>query len=416
MRVAPAAGAVPGDALPAPGGWPEFELLRGVRVLDLTSSIAGPYATLLLADLGAEVLKVEPPEDGDDCRSWGPPFLNGESLWYLSVNRNKSSLTLDLRSEDGRAVLRRLVPAADVLIVNMRQHVQERIGVSYGQAVALRPDLVHCSITGFGLTGTRADRACYDLIAEGLSGVMDLTGEADSPPQKIGTPAADLLAGMDAALAVVAALFQRRRDGRGHQIDVSLTESMTRFLAPRIVPFLGSGEVPHRTGARDSVIAVYQRFDTADEPITLALGNDRIFVRFCAAIDRSEWAEDPRYATNAERRAHRTELVESIQAVLSTQGRHTWLEQFDAHRIPAGPINTVADVVADPSLVERGLFFSLGGDHPIPQVGTGWHLDGFPNGRTQAPPALGADSDVALRTWAGLGEDDVTELRRRGVV
>jgi crotonobetainyl-CoA:carnitine CoA-transferase CaiB-like acyl-CoA transferase len=412
-------GSVPADALPAAGDWPEFGLLEGVRVLDLTNSIAGPYATLLLADLGAEVVKVESPRGGDDVRHWGPPFLDGESLWYLSANRNKASLTLDLRAPEGTAVLRRLLPAADVVVLNMRPAVQARLGVAYDQVVALRPDVVHCSITGFGLTGRRADMACYDLIAEGYSGVMDLTGEPESPPQKVGTPAADLLAGMDAALAVVAALLDRERTGRGHRIDVSLTESMTCFLAPRILSYLGSGEVPRRTGGRDSVIAVYQRFETSDHPITLGLGNDRIFARFCAAIERSAWVDDRRHATNATRRQHREELVEAIQEVLLTRGRAEWLALFERYEVPAGPINTVSEVTADGALIERGLFYAIPtgeGEHGVPQVGTGWHLNGAPNGRIRRPPALGADTSSVLASWAWAEAAEVDALRERGVI
>jgi crotonobetainyl-CoA:carnitine CoA-transferase CaiB-like acyl-CoA transferase len=412
-------GSLPADALPAPGAWPEFGLLDGVRVLDLTNSIAGPYATLLLADLGAEVVKVEPPDGGDDTRAWGPPFLDGASLWYLSANRNKGSLTLDLRSQEGAALLQRLLPAADVVVLNMRPAVQERLGMAYAQIAVLRPDVVHCSITGFGLTGRRADMACYDLIAEGYSGVMDLTGEPETPPQKVGTPAADLLAGMDAALAVVAALLDRERTGRGHQIDVSLTESMTRFLAPRILPYLGSGVVPRRTGGRDSVIAVYQRFETDDDPITLGLGNDRIFARFCAAVERPAWVDDPRNASNVTRRRHREELVEAIQEVLLTRGRGEWLARFEQHDVPAGPINTVADVTADDALLERGLFYAIqtgDGEHDVPQVGTGWHLDGAPNGHIRRPPALGADTIEILASWAGVEAAEIEALRERGVV
>jgi crotonobetainyl-CoA:carnitine CoA-transferase CaiB-like acyl-CoA transferase len=409
---------LPGDRLPSPGDWPEFELLAGVRVLDLTSSIAGPYSTLLLGDLGADVVKIEQPGTGDDTRHWGPPFLEGESLWYLSSNRNKSSVTLDLRSPSGAEVLQRLICVADALIVNLRPGAQERLGVAYPQVAATRPDIIHCSITGFGLTGERADLACYDLIAEGFSGIMDLTGEADGPPQKVGTPAADLLAGMDAALAVVAALLDRARTGRGHQIDVSLTESITRFLAPRLVSYLGSGELPHRTGGRDSVIAIYQRFETSDGSLTLGLGNDRIFARFCAAIGKPQWAEDPRNLGNQRRRERRADLVAQIQSVISTRTGAEWLSLFKEHGIPAGPINTLADVAVDQSLIDRGVLYAIveEGTAPIPQVGTAWHLDGAPNGRARRPPALGADTADALERWLKMNADEIDQLRADGVV
>ncbi len=410
--------ALPAAGLPGLDQGARFGLLDGVRVLDLTTSIAGPYATLLLADLGAEVAKVERPGAGDDVRGWGPPFLDGESLWYLSVNRNKASVTLDYSKPAGYGALLGLVRAADVVVVNLRPGVQERLGVDYETLRREKPDLVFCAITGFGLTGRRRDLVSYDLVAEGHSGVMDLTGEPDGGPQKVGTPAADMLAGMDAAYAVVAALFDRQRTGRGHLLDVSLAESMTRFLTPRVVTYLGSGEVPRRSGGRDSVIAVYQAFDTADEPITLGLGNDRIFGRFCALVGRSDWAANPDYADNQARRARRPELVELIQKVLLERPRTEWLAAFEEAGVPAGPINTVADVAADPAFVERGLLFSIEADgrHPIPQVGTGWHLDGAPNGAASAPPRLGADTEAILSGWAGLRSENVDALRDQGLV
>ncbi len=397
-----AAGVPPVAALPRPEGWTDFALLEGVRVLDLTNSIAGPYATLLLGDLGADVVKVERPGAGDDTRSWGPPFLDGESLWYLSANRNKSSIALDLGAPESRGTLEGLLRAADVVVVNLRPEVQQRLRVDARAVQQLRPDTVHCSITGFGLSGRRRNDACYDLIAEGHSGVMDLTGDPDGAPQKVGTPAADLLAGMDAAFGIVAALLDRDRRGRGHVLDVSLTESMTRFLGPRLVTYLGSGELPRRSGGRDSVIAVYQVFDAADRPLTLALGNDRIFARFCAAVERDDWADDPRYRDNRGRREHRDELVAEIQRLIARRPRAHWLALFGEREIPAGPINTLADVVADPDLLERGAFFAIRADDgsAIPQVATGWHLDGSPNGRARRPPALGADTDEVLTRWS----------------
>ena len=277
---------------------------------------------------------------------------------------------------------------------------------------------MYCSITGFGLTGRRRDLASYDLIAEGHSGVMDLTGEPDSPPQKVGTPAADLLAGMDGAFAVVTALFDRQRSGQGHVVDVSLVESMTRFLTPRVVSYLGSGELPRRSGGRDSVIAVYQAFDTADDPITLGLANDRTFQRFCQVAGRPEWADDPAYDHNQARRERRPELVARIQEVLRTRTRAEWLEAFAAAGVPAGPINTVADLARDDELLDRGMLFSIpvDGASPVPQVGTGFQLDGAPNGGATAPRPLGADTDDVLQGWAGLGPAEIEALRTAGVV
>ena len=244
--------------------------------------------------MGATVIKVERPGKGDDCRAWGPPWLDGESLWFLSVNRNKQSVTLDYTNEAGRLVLHDLVKKSDVVIVNLTDRVQKKLGVDHAALSAIKPDLVHLSLSGFGLKGARKDFPCYDLIAEGYSSVMDLTGEADSPAQKVGTPAADLIAGMDSAYAILAALFDRQRSGKGHKLDISMIDSMTRFMSPRIVPYLGGGPVPQRSGARDSVISVYQVFDTADRPITLGLGNDGIFKRFWQAVGQPAVGDDPR--------------------------------------------------------------------------------------------------------------------------
>jgi crotonobetainyl-CoA:carnitine CoA-transferase CaiB-like acyl-CoA transferase len=395
-----------------------FALLCGVRVLDLTTSIAGPYATMLLGDFGAEVVKVERPGGGDDARHWGPPFLNGESLWFLSVNRNKESLALDYSRKEGHALLLELVARSDVVVLNQLPRQQARLRTDYRTLNAVRPDLIHVSLTGFGLEGAAADRPCYDLIAEGLSGVMDLTGEAESEPQKIGTPAADLLAGMDAALATVAALLERQRSGRGRQIDVSLVESMTRLMTPRLVSYLGSGELPRRSGARDSVVAIYQAFQTADAPITLGIGNDAIWRRFCGAVGEPGMAEDPRFASNALRRQARAQLVARIQDILNTRSRNHWLALFAEHGIPAGPIQRLDEVVADPGLRERGLFYRMaredGGE--VPQVNTGVHIDGKPNAPRRPPPALGEHTADVLRSVLNKSDDDVARLRAAGII
>ena len=253
--------------LPLAESGPGLQCLNGVRVLDFTTSVAGPYGTLLLADLGAEVIKVEKRKGGDDARSWGPPFLDGESLWFLSMNRNKQSMTLDLAHPDASHLVHELVRVADVVVLNSTQRIQTKLGLDYATLKQINAKLIHVSVTGFGLSGSRADLPCYDLIAEGYSGVMDLTGEADGPPQKVGTPAADLLAGQDIAMATMAALIERTKTGAGKQIDVSMVSTMSRFMAPRIVPYLGSEEAPHRSGGTDSVIAIYQVFGTLDAPI-----------------------------------------------------------------------------------------------------------------------------------------------------
>ena len=396
---------------------PSLDLLAGMKVLDLTSSIAGPYAGQLLADLGATVVKVEKPQTGDDARSWGPPFLHGESLWFMSVNRGKQSITLDFSVPKGRELLHKLVAQSDVVLLNLVMRSQRKLGLDSASLRALNPRLVHVSLTGFGLQGQRADLPCYDLIAEGYSGVMDLTGEADTPPQKVGTPAADLLAGHDAAMAVVAALLRRQRDGTGCDIDVSMVESMSRFMAPRLMPYLGSGEVGRRSGGRDSVIAIYQVFDTADEPMTLGLGNDAIWRRFWEAVDRPEVARDPAFASNVQRRDQRDRIVAQIAAILITQPRAHWLRVFGQARVPAGPIYRLDELAADPALRETGFIYrSDGPDGPVPQVGLGIRFDGRSEGTEMPPPKLGAHTEKVLGSWLACSADELGQLRAQRVI
>ena len=393
-----------------------IRLLEGVRVLDLTTSIAGPYATLLLADFGASVIKVERRE-GDDTRGWGPPFLAQQSLWFLAVNRNKRSITLDFSTPQGRELLHALAAQHDVVVTNQVGRSQEKLGIDYATLSALNPGLVHVSITGFGVQGERSDLPSYDLIAEGYSGVMDLTGEADAPPQKVGTPAADLLAGMDAAMAVAAALYRRRADGKGCAIDISMVESMTRFMAPRLVSYLGSGELARRSGARDSVIAVYQSFDTADEPITLGLGNDGIWRRFWAAVGEPDYGAEARFRTNKDRREARPEIVARIQSVLRQRKRKDWLDLFAQHRIPAGPINRLDEVAADRELQARGMLYSVAAfGTSIPQVGLGIRVDDSSETYRSPPPALGEHTDAVLRELLGLAEAEIARLREQHII
>ena len=402
----------PAESLPEPKGAP-YALLEGVRILDLTTSVAGPYGAMLLADMGAEVIKVERPGAGDDSRAWGPPFLDGESLWYLSVNRNKRSVTLDPSSEAGRALLYEIAKQCDAVITNQVLRVQEKLKLDYASFKAVKDDIVFVSLTGFGLSGARRDLPCYDLIAEGYSGVMDVTGAPGSPPQKIGTAAADLLAGMDAAFACVAALFDRQRTGRGHLVDVTLVESMTRFMGPRIVSYLGGGELPRRSGGTDSVIAIYQTFEAQDAPLTLGLGNDNIWRRFWQAVGEPAMAEDAAYASNQQRRAARPELVARIAAILKAKPRAHWLQLFEKAGVPAGPINRLDEIAADPELIARGLFYRLG---KAPQVGTGIQLDGEANAPRNLAPRLGADTEAVLRNLLGKSEEEVARLRAEKVI
>jgi crotonobetainyl-CoA:carnitine CoA-transferase CaiB-like acyl-CoA transferase len=408
---------LPLNALPLSPDGTALRFLEGVRVLDLTTSVAAPFGTMMMADLGAEVVKVERRKTGDDSRAWGPPFLDGESLWYLSVNRGKSSITLDYAAPRGREVLHRLVAAADVVVLNVVPRVQKKLGIDYDALRAVRPDLIHVSVTGFGATGQRAELPSYDLIAEGYSGIMDITGEPDSPPQKVGTPAADLLAGMDAVIGTLAALYDRARTGNGHQVDISMYESMARFVGPRIVTYLGSGEVPRRSGARDSVIPVYQAFDTADEPITVGMGNDRLWHRFWEAVGDPGYGADARFSDSPSRLAHRAEIVARIQAILRTMPRDHWLAVLAEARVPSGPINRIDQVAADQGLMERGFLYRMQrGDGVIPQVGLGIRFDDSAAGPGRPPPALGEYTARVLSAWAGFTEEEIAALGQAEIV
>ncbi|MFS0736625.1 CoA transferase [Sphingomonas sp. 1P06PA] len=408
--------ATPAAALPAKQS-AGLDLLDGVVVIDLTTSIAGPYAGQLLGDLGATVIKVERPGAGDDCRAWGPPFLDDVSLWFLSVNRNKQGITLDIARPEGRELLVRLIAQADVLLVNLVARVQRKLGIDAATLAAINPGLIHASITGFGLDGARADMPCYDLIAEGYSGVMDMTGEPDGPPQKIGTPAADLLAGEDAALAITAALFRKQRSGQGAAIDISMVESMTRFMAPRLLPYLGSGEPTRRSGGRDSVIAIYQAFDTADEPLTLGLGNDAIWQRFWTALGAPDAGADSAHATNILRRSDRPALVAKIAERLKTRGRDEWLAIFAEARVPAGPIYRLDEIAGDAGLRARGFLYGIDRDGTrLPQVGLGIAVDGCSEGCDRPPPRLGADNDTIYGGRMGLSKDEIARLAAASII
>lgn len=409
---------LPADALPIRRLGEGFNLLADVRIIDLTTSIAGPSGTMLLADMGAEVIKIERPGGGDDARSWGPPFLDGESLWFASVNRNKKSVALDFSKATGLDLLHRLVRQADIVFVNLPPRAARKLKVDAHTLCAVRPDLIYVSITGFGMTGGRADWTCYDLIAEGYSGIMDITGAAGGEPQKIGAPAADMLAGQDAAFATVAALYARRATGKGRVVDVALVDSMTRLLSCRIMSYLGSGELPTRSGGKDSVIAIYQTFDTADKPIALALGNDNIWKRFWIAVGDAAYADSADLGTNYDRRERRDQIVARIARILRDKPRDHWLTLLREARVPAGPINNVAEVVEDETLLARGMFYRLAplNRRSLPQVGTGILLDGEFALPRSAPPALGQHTDEVLGSLLGLSEEDRQRLLDQKVI
>ncbi|KRA53714.1 CoA-transferase [Pseudoxanthomonas sp. Root65] len=398
--------------------------LAGVRVLDLTRVLAGPWCTQVLADLGADVIKVERPGSGDDTRGWGPPFLRdadgndtAESAYYLCANRNKRSLTVDIATEEGQAVIRRLVMQSDVLVENFKVGDMARYGLDAATLRGLHPRLVYCSITGFGQDGPYAQRAGYDVAIQGLGGLMSITGAADGEPQKVGVAVTDLFTGMYATVAILAALRHRDATGEGQVIDMALLDAQVAMLANLGSHYLVGGDVPPRQGNAHANIVPYQVFAVADGHIVVAVGNDRQFARLCELMDVSALADDARFTTNAGRVRHRDVLVPPLQAALLSRGRHAWLSMFEAAGIPCGPVNDLADVFADPQVQARGMVAGL--PHPLadalPLVNSPIRLSATPVVHRHAPPLLGQHTDDVLRE-AGYDDDGIAALRKRGVV
>lgn len=402
--------------------------LSDIKVLDLSRVLAGPWATQLLADLGAEVIKVERPGTGDDTRHWGPPWLkdaNGAATdtaaYYLCTNRNKRSLTVDFTQPEGQAIVRRLAQDADVVVENFKVGGLAPYGLDYPSLRAINPRLVYCSITGFGQDGPYAARAGYDFLIQGMGGLMSLTGRADGEegagPQKVGVALTDILTGLYATVGILAALHHRERTGEGQHIDLALLDVQVACLANQALNYLVSGVAPKRMGNAHPNIVPYQDFPTADGDMILAIGNDAQFARFCSIAGHPEWATDARFATNAARVNHRDVLIPLIRQVTVTKTTDEWIARLEAAKVPCGPINDLARVFADPQVVHRRLRLDLerpeGGT--VPQVANPLKLSTTPVDYRRAPPALGADTDAIL---AELGYDSerITRLRAAGVI
>lgn len=403
--------------------------LQGLRILDLTRVLAGPWATQILADLGAEVIKIERPGSGDDTRAWGPPFVadargepTAESAYFLCANRGKRSVAIDLAHPAGQALVRDLALRADVLVENFRVGQLARYGLDYANLAEANPRLVYCSITGFGQTGPHADRAGYDFIIQAMSGFMSITGERDEAPgggpQKAGVAIADLFTGLYSTVAILAAIEQRHRTGLGQAIDMALYDSMLAALANMASSCLVRGTAPERVGNAHANIVPYQVFEASDAPLVIAVGNDAQYARLCEIGGRPELASDARYATNADRVRHREQLVPHLAAMIAAQPVAWWLERLEAAGVPAGPIRSIAEALADPQVAARGLRLNL--PHPlagsVPLLGLPIRLSDAPPTYERAPPLLGADTEAVLREWLGLDEVRLAELRTAGVI
>jgi crotonobetainyl-CoA:carnitine CoA-transferase CaiB-like acyl-CoA transferase len=403
--------------------------LQGILVLDLSRILAGPWATQVLADFGAEVIKVEHPRGGDDTRKWGPPFLKdgdgrdtSESAYYLSANRGKRSVAIDIATSPGQDLVRRLAAQADVFVENFKVGGLARYGLGYDELAKHNPRLVYLSISAFGQDGPSAAEPGYDAMIQGLGGLMSLTGVPDGEPgagpQKVGVAVADLMCGMYGVAAVLAALNERNASGKGQYIDLSLLDTQVAWLANQNMNYLVSGVPPRRQGTAHPNIVPYQAFETADGYLMLAVGNDGQFARFCEAVGEPALAADERYATNRARVAHRRELVPRVAAALRTRTTADWLESLRAAQVPCGPINDLAQVFDEPQVRHRGLRIDL--PHPlagsVPGVRNPVLFGRTPIAYERAPPPLGADTEAVLATRLGLDVAALAALREQGVV
>ena len=391
--------------------------LKGIRVLDLTRVLAGPYCAMLLGDMGAEVIKVEEPGKGDDTRGW-PPFAGGESTYFMSVNRNKHSITLNLKAPEGRDILKRLAKKSDVVLENFRTGTMEKLGLGYATLSKLNPRLVYCAMSGFGESGPEAHRGGYDLIVQAESGVMDLTGFADGPPVKVGNSIADLVAGMSGAHGVTLALLARQRTKRGQKVEIAMLDVMASLLTYQAGMYLNAGGTPARRGNEHPSIVPYEVFKAADAYIVIGAANDSLWQRCCVALEQPDLAKEPRYATVASRVEHRRTLVPHLNEILGARPAEDWLKRLEAAGVPAGRIRTVPEVCESDHLKARGMILALphAKAKTVKMMGVPIRLHGTPGQATTAAPVLGADTERVLTRVLGLRRADVRRLRTAGVV
>jgi crotonobetainyl-CoA:carnitine CoA-transferase CaiB-like acyl-CoA transferase len=391
--------------------------LDGIQVLDLSRALAGPYCSMMLGDMGAEILKVEQPGVGDNARGWGPPFQGGESSYFLSVNRNKRSLALNLRDPRGAEVLRRLIAGSDVLLENFVPGALDRLGFSYQACRTIRPDLIYCSISGFGQIGPDRERAAYDQIAQGLGGIMSVTGEPDGVPTRVGIALADIAAGMFAAYAIMVALFHRQRTGAGQMIDTSLLDGQLAMLTFQSGRYFATGAAPRSSGNQHPTIVPYGVYRASDAYFNLAIGTEDLWRRFCATLDIDNLRDDPRFATNRDRLAHRDELNALIEPLFAARTIAEIEAQLSQAGVPCGAVRDLHAVFSDPQVAALGLVQQL--EHPtagsINVVGPPYRFSESPGAVRTPPPLLGQHTDDALRE-VGYRDDEIAELREARIV
>ncbi len=386
--------------------------LAGLRVIDFSRVLAGPYCTMLLADLGADVIKVEHPQGGDDTRQWGPPWLDGESAYFLSVNRNKRSLTLNLKHQKGRELAHQLAISADILVENFKVGTMAKYGLDYETLSQQNPGLIYCSISGYGQNGPDRDRAGYDFIVQAEAGLMSIIGPPEGPPYKVGVAIVDITAGMFASHAILAALYSRQQTGRGQMIDIALLDSQIAWLANVAQNYLVSGQAPKRYGNAHPNIVPYEVFQTSDGYLALGVGNDKQYQRLCDVAGRTDLRDDARFQTNPGRVTFRDELIPKLQEVFRSRPTATWIEQLSAMGIPVGPINDIPTVMQHPPVQARQMvqIIQRPDGKDVPQLGPVAKYSATPARIYRHPPALGEHSQEILRQDLNLADHEIEEL------
>ena len=392
--------------------------LEGIRVLDLTRALAGPFCTLMLGDYGADVIKIEIPGAGDDTRHWGPPFVGEESAYFLSINRNKRSLTLNFKNPEAIKIFLQLAKDADVIVENFTPGVMARFGLDYETVKGVNPKIVYCSISGFGQTGPYQSRPAYDQIMQGISGIMSITGEPDGEPQKVGIAVTDIGAGMWSAFAVMTAIFHREQKGEGQYIDISMMDAQVAWLTYQAATYFANEEPPKRLGAAHPTLVPYQAFMCEDgKYINVAVGSERIWDRFCQGMKMPEMKENPEYATNGDRVRNRGEIVPNLQKIFLTRPVNDWVQDLQEFNVPCGPINDLADVFSDPQLLHRKMFVEMA--HPtlgsIKQTGLPIKFSVTPGALDRHPPLLGEHNGELLEEL-GYSEADIQRFTEQEVI
>jgi formyl-CoA transferase len=392
--------------------------LNGLRVIDCSRILAGPYCTMLLGDMGAEVIKIEQPGSGDGSRQWGPPWFKGESAYFLSVNRNKKSLTVNLKHPDGAAIVKRLVEDADVLVENFLPGTMDRFGLGYSSLSELNPRLIYCSITGYGQNGPYKDNPGFDFMIQAQGGIMSITGPVEGPPFKLGVAIVDITAGLFASSAILAALYYREQSRKGQYIDVALLDSQIASLINVAHNYFASSEPPKRYGNAHANIVPYEVFETEDGYLALAVGTDSQYRRLCEVCGKPELWDDERYQTNAGRVENRAEFIPLWQSVFKERCTSTWIELLEAHHIPVGPINDIPTLFADPQVAAREMIQTV--KHPtlgpVQQLGPVARLSETPSTLRLAPPLLGEHTEEILREKLAYSQAAIEKLKADGVI